>query len=53
MLEVEHVRTDPKLRLDEVELALQLETRGAEHSEELLARLRGAGYRLTFPDLAL
>jgi threonine dehydratase len=49
VLEVEHVRTDPKLSLDEVELALQLETRGAEHSEELLAELRGAGYRLDLP----
>ena len=49
VLEVEHVRTDPKLSLDEVELALQLETRGAEHSEELLARLRGAGYRIHLP----
>ncbi|HSF27050.1 MAG TPA: threonine ammonia-lyase [Actinomycetes bacterium] len=48
VLEVEHVRTDPKLSLDEVELALQLETRGIEHSEELLATLRAAGYRLTF-----
>jgi threonine dehydratase len=48
VLEVEHVRTDPRLRVDEVEVALQLETRGAEHCEEVQARLREAGYTLVF-----
>ncbi|MGN6523646.1 MAG: threonine ammonia-lyase [Actinomycetes bacterium] len=48
VVEVEHVRTDPKLSLDEVEVALQLETRGAEHADTLLAHLRRAGYRLVF-----
>ncbi len=48
VLEVEHVRTDPKLSVDEVEVQLQLETRGAEHCDELVARLRRAGYRLVF-----
>jgi threonine dehydratase len=48
VLEVEHVRTDPRLRVDEVEVALQLETRGAEHCDEVLARLREAGYTLVF-----
>ncbi|MGZ4609886.1 MAG: threonine ammonia-lyase [Actinomycetes bacterium] len=48
VLEVEHVRTDPRLRVDEVEVALQLETRGAEHCEHVLARLREAGYTLVF-----
>jgi threonine dehydratase len=48
VLEVEHVRTDPKLRVDEVEVQLQLETRGPEHCDELLLRLRKAGYRLVF-----
>jgi threonine dehydratase len=48
VLEVEHVRTDPRLRVDEVEVALQLETRGAEHCEEVQARLRQAGYTLVF-----
>ena len=37
VLEVEHVRTDARLRVDEVEVALQLETRGAEHCDEVLA----------------
>ena len=48
VLEVEHVRTDARLRIDEVEVALQLETRGAEHCDEVLARLREAGYTLVF-----
>jgi threonine dehydratase len=48
VLDVAHVRTDPHLRVDEVEVALQLETRGAEHCAEVLDRLRGAGYRLAF-----
>ena len=33
VLEVEHVRTDATLELDEVEIALQLETKGAEHCD--------------------
>jgi threonine dehydratase len=49
VLEVEHMRTDPKLSVDEVEVALQLETRGAEHRGEVLARMRAAGYRLILP----
>jgi threonine dehydratase len=48
VMEVEHVRTDPRLRVDEVEVALQLETRGKDHCDEVLARLRAAGYTLVF-----
>jgi threonine dehydratase len=48
VLEVEHVRTDARLRVDEVEVALQLETRGAEHCDDVLQRLREAGYTLVF-----
>ena len=46
VLEVEHVRTDPRLRVDEVEVRLQLETRGEDHCEHVLSRLRAAGYPL-------
>jgi len=42
------VRTGPKLHLDEVEVALQLETRGPDHCDEVLNRLRAAGYPLVF-----
>ena len=48
VVEVEHVRTDARLRVDEVEVRLQLETRGEEHREEVLSRLRAAGYSLVF-----
>jgi threonine dehydratase len=48
VLDVEHQRTGPKLHLDEVEVALQLETRGPGHCEEVLTRLRGEGYPLAF-----
>jgi threonine dehydratase len=48
VLDVEHVRTQPKLHLDEVEVAVQLETRGPDHCDEVIARLRGAGYPLQF-----
>jgi threonine dehydratase len=48
VLDVEHVRTGPKLHLDEVEVALTLETRGPEHCKTVLDRLRDAGYPLIF-----
>ncbi len=48
VLEVEHMRIDPKLRVDEVEVVLQLETRGPDHCAEVIAELRGAGYTLVF-----
>ena len=48
VLDVEHVRTGPKLHLDEVEVALQLETRGSGHCDEVLAALRAEGYPLVF-----
>ena len=46
MLEVVHERISPTLHLDEVEVHLQLETRGAPHAEQVLARLRERGYRV-------
>jgi threonine dehydratase len=47
VLDVEHLRTGPALHLDEVEVALQLEMRGAAHRETVLERLRAAGYWLS------
>ncbi|HTR71097.1 MAG TPA: threonine ammonia-lyase [Mycobacteriales bacterium] len=44
VLDVEHSRTGPNLHLNEVEVALLLETRGEEHRQEVLAGLRTAGY---------
>jgi threonine dehydratase len=46
VLEVMHERISPQLLLDEVEVQLQLETRGPQHSEQVLARLREQGYRV-------
>jgi threonine dehydratase len=48
VLEVEHVRTGPRLSVDEVEIGLRLETQGRDHCEQVLAALRGAGYPLLF-----
>jgi threonine dehydratase len=47
VVDVEHLRTHPQLRVDEVEIALQLETRGPTHAAEVLQSLRDAGYRLS------
>jgi threonine dehydratase len=47
VLDVEHQRTGPKLHLDEVEVALQLETRGESHCADVLAGLRAVGYPLS------
>ena len=46
VLEVVHERISPSLHLDEVEVHLQLETRGEPHAERVLARLRERGYRV-------
>jgi threonine dehydratase len=48
VLEVEHLRTNPRLHVDEVEVYVQIETRGGKHTDAVLARLRAAGYSLTF-----
>ncbi|MFI6104552.1 threonine ammonia-lyase [Streptomyces sp. NPDC051310] len=44
VLDVGHVRTDPRLGLTEVEVELHLETKGPEHCREVGAALRDAGY---------
>ena len=46
VLEVMHERISPSLHLDEVEVHLQLETRGPQHAEQVLTRLRERGYRV-------
>jgi threonine dehydratase len=47
LLDVVHERTKAQLHVDEVEVALQVETRGAEHRGRVLAALRKAGYPLS------
>jgi threonine dehydratase len=44
VLEVMHERTSTSLSVDEVEVRLQLETRGTPHAEAVVARLREHGY---------
>jgi threonine dehydratase len=44
VLEVEHVRTNATLGLDEVEIAVQAETTGPEHCERVLTELRSHHY---------
>jgi threonine dehydratase len=46
VLEVEHDRTTTSLHIGEVEVRLQLETRGLEHAESVLGRLRERGYHV-------
>ena len=47
VLDVSHVRTDPRLGLDEVEVEVHLETKGPEHCTEVRGALRAAGYTIT------
>lgn len=44
VLNVGHVRTDPRLGLTEAEVELHLETKGPAHAAEVGAALRAAGY---------
>src|SRR3954468_8826306 len=46
VLEVSHERTSTSLNVGEVEVRLQLETKGPDHAEEVLGRLREQGYHI-------
>ncbi|MDV9193344.1 threonine ammonia-lyase [Streptomyces sp. SR27] len=46
VLDVSHVRTDPRLGLTEAEVELHLETKGPEHCREVEEALRDAGYKI-------
>jgi len=48
VLDVVHERVAPRLLVDEVEVLLQVETRGPGHSDEVISQLRRAGYTLLF-----
>jgi threonine dehydratase len=48
VLDVVHERVTPGLRVDEVEVLLQVETRGPGHCDSVIAKLRDAGYTLLF-----
>jgi threonine dehydratase len=44
VLDISHVRTDPRLGLAEAEVELHLETKGPEHCDAVGTALEGAGY---------
>lgn len=46
VVDVSHLRTNPRLAVDEVEITIDLETRGADHRDQLLDTLRASGYRI-------
>jgi threonine dehydratase len=46
VIEVSHARIDADLSLDEVEVHLQLETRGENHAAALVTKLRDHGYHV-------
>lgn len=46
VLDIVHERFGSRLHVDEVEVLLQLETRGPEHCDEVLGALRRDGYQL-------
>ena len=46
VVDVSHLRTNPRLAVDEVEITIDLETRGETHREQLLSTLRDCGYRI-------
>ncbi len=48
VLDVVHERVAPRLRVDEVEVLLQVETRGPDHCEKVMHQLGQAGYTLLF-----
>jgi threonine dehydratase len=46
VVEIEHNRIDPGLSVDEVDIVVQVETRGPDHRDELLRQLGEAGYEI-------
>ena len=46
IVEVDHNRIDPQLGVDEVDIVVQMETRGEQHRDEVLRLLRERGYNL-------
>ncbi|MGH3158367.1 MAG: threonine ammonia-lyase, partial [Streptosporangiaceae bacterium] len=48
VLDVVHERVALQLQVDEAEVFLQMETRGADHCGEVIGQLRRAGYTLIF-----
>jgi threonine dehydratase len=47
VVDVDHNRLDPSLAVDEVEIVVDVETRGPKHAAEVVAALAAAGFTLT------
>ena len=47
IMHVDHVRTGVDLAIDEVEVTMQVETKGPEHCAALIAFMKKKGYKLT------
>ncbi len=47
VLDVVHQRTSSHLHIGEVEVAMEVETRGAPHAEQVLSHLRSCGYSVS------
>ncbi|MFD2841287.1 threonine ammonia-lyase [Populibacterium corticicola] len=47
IMHVDHVRTGVDLAIDEVEVTMQVETKGPQHCQELLEFMRSKGYNLS------
>ena len=48
VIDVRHHRSTSTLTVDECEIAVEVETKGPEHREEVLGALRADGYRVIF-----
>jgi len=46
VVHVEHDRTSPDLGVEEVDISVQVETRGTDHCSAVLAELRSQGFRI-------
>ena len=46
VLDISHLRSDPRLAVGEVEIVVLLETRGPTHRADALAALSAAGYHV-------
>jgi threonine dehydratase len=44
VIDVRHTRTDPRLSVDEVDITVELETRGSDHRDAVLTALQERGY---------
>src|SRR5699024_6606279 len=52
VVSVEHTRTGVGLRVGEVEIGVERETKGVEHCHEVLGELRRRGYKLSASTIA-